>query len=104
MWNITNNTSFHNFLNLEHKDTLLNNDLDYFKKLGTNEMVGHIFDDLKEYGSMNALKEKGLVRLEGKEYIVKDGDESIKQVGRPYVNWEKVKEMLIDKGIIDDED
>lgn len=32
------------------------------------------FDDLKEYGSMNALKEKGLVRLEGKEYIVKDGD------------------------------
>ena len=33
----------------EHQDTLLNNDLDYFKKLGTNEMVGHIFDDLKEY-------------------------------------------------------
>ena len=32
------------------------------------------FDDLKEYGSMNALKEKGLVRLEGKEYVVKDGD------------------------------
>ena len=24
----------------EYKDTLLNNDLDYFKKLGTNEMVG----------------------------------------------------------------
>ena len=32
------------------------------------------FEDLKEYGSMNALKEKGLVRLEGKEYVVKDGD------------------------------
>lgn len=32
------------------------------------------FEDLKKYGSMNALKEKGLVRLEGKEYIVKDGD------------------------------
>lgn len=32
------------------------------------------FEDLKEYGSMNALKEKGLVRLEGKEYLVKDGD------------------------------
>ena len=32
------------------------------------------FDNLKEYGSMNALKEKGMVRLEGKEYIVKDGD------------------------------
>ena len=32
------------------------------------------FDDLKEHGSMNALKEKGLVRLEGKDYVVKDGD------------------------------
>lgn len=32
------------------------------------------FDDLKEYGTMNALREKGLIRLEGKEYVVKDGD------------------------------
>lgn len=32
------------------------------------------YDDLKEVGTMNAAKEKGLVRLEGKEYIVKDGD------------------------------
>jgi hypothetical protein len=32
------------------------------------------FDDLMTYGSMNAAKEKGLVRLEGKDYIVKDGD------------------------------
>ncbi len=32
------------------------------------------FEDLEKYGSMNALKEKGLVRLEGKEYVVKDGD------------------------------
>lgn len=32
------------------------------------------FDDLQEHGSMAAAKEKGLVRLEGKEYIVKDGD------------------------------
>ena len=32
------------------------------------------YDDLIEYGSMTATKEKGLVRLEGKEYIVKDGD------------------------------
>lgn len=32
------------------------------------------YDDLIKYGSMNATKEKGLVRLEGKEYIVKDGD------------------------------
>ncbi len=32
------------------------------------------FDALQEHGSMSAAKEKGLVRLEGKEYIVKDGD------------------------------
>ncbi len=32
------------------------------------------YDDLVKYGSTTAAKEKGLVRLEGKEYIVKDGD------------------------------
>ncbi|MEG2348373.1 MAG: redox-regulated ATPase YchF [Clostridia bacterium] len=32
------------------------------------------YDDLIKYGSMSATKEKGLVRLEGKEYIVKDGN------------------------------
>ncbi|MDD7183789.1 redox-regulated ATPase YchF [Peptostreptococcus porci] len=32
------------------------------------------FDDLVEHGTMSAAKEKGLVRLEGKEYVVKDGD------------------------------
>ena len=32
------------------------------------------FDDLEACGSQNAAKEKGLVRLEGKEYIMKDGD------------------------------
>lgn len=32
------------------------------------------FNDLKEYGSMAAVKEHGLFRLEGKDYIVKDGD------------------------------
>lgn len=32
------------------------------------------YDDLMACGSQNAAKEKGLVRLEGKEYIVKDGD------------------------------
>ena len=32
------------------------------------------YDDLVELGSMNAAKEKGLVRLEGKEYIMQDGD------------------------------
>ncbi len=32
------------------------------------------FDDLKSCGSMAAAKEKGLVRSEGKEYVMKDGD------------------------------
>ncbi|WP_053217732.1 redox-regulated ATPase YchF [Virgibacillus senegalensis] len=32
------------------------------------------YDDLMEAGSMNAAKEKGKVRLEGKDYLVKDGD------------------------------
>lgn len=32
------------------------------------------FNDLVEHGTMAAAKEKGLVKLEGKEYIVKDGD------------------------------
>lgn len=32
------------------------------------------FQDLKEKGSMAAVKEHGLLRLEGKEYIIKDGD------------------------------
>ncbi|MBR5260947.1 MAG: DUF933 domain-containing protein, partial [Oscillospiraceae bacterium] len=32
------------------------------------------FDDLKASGSMNAAKEKGLVRAEGKEYVMQDGD------------------------------
>ena len=32
------------------------------------------YQDLMACGSMVAAKEKGLVRLEGKEYVVKDGD------------------------------
>ena len=32
------------------------------------------YDDLMREGSMNAVKEKGLLRMEGKEYIMQDGD------------------------------
>lgn len=32
------------------------------------------FDDLMQCGSMAAAKEKGLVRLEGKDYVMQDGD------------------------------
>jgi len=34
----------------------------------------YAFDDLEKYGSEKALREKGLIRSEGKEYVVKDGD------------------------------
>ncbi len=34
----------------------------------------YAYDDLVKYGSEKALKEKGLARLEGRDYIVKDGD------------------------------
>ena len=32
------------------------------------------FDDLTTHGTMAACKDKGLVRSEGKEYVMKDGD------------------------------
>ncbi len=32
------------------------------------------FEDLKTYGSMNAAREAGVLRSEGKEYIMRDGD------------------------------
>ena len=32
------------------------------------------FDDLKDCGSMSAAKDRGLVRSEGKEYVMQDGD------------------------------
>ena len=32
------------------------------------------YDDLMACGTYNAAKEKGLVRVEGKDYVVQDGD------------------------------
>jgi len=32
------------------------------------------YEALKEHGTMSAAKEKGLVRLEGKDYVIQDGD------------------------------
>jgi ribosome-binding ATPase YchF (GTP1/OBG family) len=32
------------------------------------------FEDVSKYGSLNAAKDAGKMRLEGKEYIVQDGD------------------------------
>jgi ribosome-binding ATPase YchF (GTP1/OBG family) len=44
----------------------------YSKRLYRAEIVS--FDDLVKCGSVNLAKEKGLMRSEGKEYIMKDGD------------------------------
>ena len=32
------------------------------------------YEDLLEQGSLSAAREKGLVRMEGKDYVVQDGD------------------------------
>ncbi len=32
------------------------------------------FDDFKKFGSMSAIKDKGLLRIEGKQYEIQDGD------------------------------
>ena len=32
------------------------------------------FNDLKQWGSMQKVKEKGLFKVEGKGYLMKDGD------------------------------
>ena len=45
---------------------------DFIKKFIRAEVVA--YDNLVECGSRKAAKEKGLVRTEGKEYIMKDGD------------------------------
>lgn len=56
--------------NAQHAAGVIHTDLqDHFIRA---EVCG--YEDFKTHGSMHALKEKGLLRLEGKEYIVKDGD------------------------------
>lgn len=63
-WTITRGTSAHNAAGVIHTDLA-----DHFIRAE----VCH-YDDFMKYGTMHALKEKGLLRLEGKEYLVNDGD------------------------------
>jgi len=63
-WTITRGTNAQNAAGVIHTDLS-----DHFIRAE----VCH-YDDFVKYGSMQALKEKGLLRLEGKEYVVKDGD------------------------------
>jgi GTP-binding protein YchF len=63
-WTITNGTNAQRAAGVIHTDLQ-----DHFIRAE----VCH-YDDFVKYGSHHALKEKGLLRLEGKDYIVKDGD------------------------------
>ncbi len=63
-WTITRGTNAQNAAGVIHTDLA-----DHFIRA---EVCG--YDDFVKHGSMHALKEKGLLRLEGKEYPVKDGD------------------------------
>lgn len=63
-WTITNGTKAPGAAGKIHSD--------FEKGFIRAEVVA--FDDLKECGNMVAAKEKGLVRSEGKDYVMKDGD------------------------------
>ena len=63
-WTITNGTKAPQAAGKIHTD--------FEKGFIRAEIVS--FDDLIACGSMAAAKEKGLVRLEGKEYVMRDGD------------------------------
>ena len=45
---------------------------DFEKGFIRAEIVG--YDDLMQYGSVNAAREHGKVRVEGKDYVMQDGD------------------------------
>ena len=63
-WTITNGTKAPQAAGKIHTD--------FEKGFIRAEIVS--FDDLMACGSMVAAKEKGLVRLEGKDYVMRDGD------------------------------
>jgi len=63
-WTITINTKAPQAAGVIHSD--------FERGFIRAEVVG--YEDLVNAGSMNQAKEKGLLRLEGKDYIVADGD------------------------------
>lgn len=83
----------------EAKDAYLEKDLDFFKKLGTEEMVGHIFEDLKEYRIEYDVKtsEKAL----SEKYNLKDVVDILTKNGYTYeqdgATWFKCSELFDDK-------
>src|SRR5437764_2054347 len=63
-WTITRGTNAQNAAGVIHTDLA-----DHFIRA---EVCS--YSDFRTHGSLQSLKEKGLLRLEGKEYVVKDGD------------------------------
>ena len=63
-WTITNGTKAPQAAGKIHSD--------FERGFIRAEVIG--FDELMACGTMNAAKEKGLIRSEGKEYVIKDGD------------------------------
>ena len=63
-WTIRNNTTAPKAAGKIHSD---------FER-GFIRVEVFTYDDIKRLGSYNAVKEKGLVRSEGKTYIFRDGD------------------------------
>jgi len=62
--------TFHRGINAQKAAGLIHSDME--RGFIRAEVVS--FEILREMGSIQACKEKGLVRLEGKDYIVQDGD------------------------------
>ena len=51
------------------------NDYDFiYVGSGLDESIDITFEDLKKYGSELKVKEAGKMRLEGKDYLMQDGD------------------------------
>ena len=48
--------------------------IDEIEAMKRPRMLVEDIQDLVEQGSMNACKEKGLIRSEGKDYVMRDGD------------------------------
>ena len=53
---------------------------DFEKKFIKAEVVS--YEDLQNAGSVFSVREKGLYRLEGKDYVVKDGDVCLFRCGQ----------------------
>ncbi len=83
----------------EYKDTLLNEDIEYFKNLGINKMIGKIFKDLEEYRISYDVKssEKALSLKYNLKDVVKILDENGYVYKKDGAVWFKCSSLFDDK-------